>query len=115
MSVIGLEQVKAFLDVTQDYDDVKIQMLIDAAEDEAKKYLDRGNKLPRPDDSCPDECESESTLNPASDSNDVAPSVRNAIFLLVQAMYDQPGPAEMEATRNLAFAVMRPYRCKLGV
>jgi hypothetical protein len=114
MSTVRLEQVKAFLDVTFDDDDEKIQMLIDSAEDETKKYLDRGDTLPRSGDPCP-ECVSESTLNPASDSSDIAPSVRNGIFLLVQAMYDQPGPSEMEATRQLAFGLMRPYRCKLGV
>lgn len=115
MSVVGLEQVKAFLDVTFSSDDEKIQMLIDAAEDEAAKYLDRGGKLPRAGEPCPNECESESTLNPVSDSNDIAPSVRNGIFLLVQSMYDQPAPEEMDRTRQLAFAVMRPYRCGMGV
>lgn len=121
MSVVKLDEVKQWLDVTFNADDEKIQALIDAAEDEAKLYLDRG-ELPQRDAKCPStcECESESTLsdsnlNPASDTADLAPLVKQGIKLLVQAMYDQPGPTEMEATRRIALYMMHPYRCNLGV
>lgn len=120
MSVVQLAEVKAWLDVTFSADDEKIQALIDAAEDEAKRYLDRG-ELPRRDAPCC-ECASESTLNPssnaldpASDTADLAPLVKQGIKLLVQAMYDQPSPDEMEATRQVALKMMFPYRCNLGV
>ena len=114
MSVVQLAEVKEWLDVTFSSDDAKIQTLIDAAEDEAKLYLDR-DELPRRDDPCRCECESDSTLNPASDTADLAPLVKQGIKLLVQAMYDQPGPAEMEQTRRVALQMMHPYRCRLGV
>src|SRR6185295_16283808 len=107
MSVVQLAEVKEWLDVTFSSDDAKIQALIDAAEDEVKFYLDR-NELPRRDDPCRCECESDSTLNPASDTADLAPLVKQGIKLLVQTMYDQPEPLEMEQTRRVALQMMHP-------
>ncbi len=114
MSVVTIAEVKAMLRVTQNSDDGLIQQLIDGAEDEMKLYLDR-DELPRQDDACACETESDSTLDPASDTDDIAPVVRTGIFLLVQALYEGVGPAEMEQTRNVAFGMARPYRCRMGV
>lgn len=113
MSVVTVEQVKAFLAQFHSADDALIQMLLEGAEDEAKQYLGR-NELPRRDDPCA-ECESDSTANPASDTGDLAPSIRNGIFCLVQALYAGTPPDEAAQYRSLALDMMRPYRCGWGV
>jgi len=113
MSVVSIAAVKRFLRVTHTADDELIVQLTDGAEDEIKQYLDR-NELPRRDDPCAD-CESDSTLNTASDSDDIAPTVRDAICLLVQALYEGADADEMEKVRQVAFAKARPYRCRIGV
>lgn len=95
-------------------DDTLLQLQIDGAEDEAKQYLDR-NELPRRDDKFRDWTQSDSTLNAASDVDDLAPTVRMGIFLLVQALYEVDDPDEMEKMRSVAFTLMRPYRDKWGV
>jgi hypothetical protein len=113
MSVVNINAVKAHLRVTHTSDDNLIQNLIDGAEDEAKRYLDR-DELPRRDDPMPEEGQSDSSLDPASDSDDLAPSIRIGIFLLVQAEYEAPDAAEAEAMRSVAFGKMRSYR-RMGV
>lgn len=113
MSVVTVAEVKAMLRVTQSSDDPLLEMLIDGAEDEMKQYLGRG-ELPRRDDTGGTCCESDSDLNPASDASDIAPTVRDGIFLLVQAKYEGATAAEMEATRAVAFGMARSYRC-MGV
>lgn len=39
MSVISLVDAKAYLDVIHSYDDAKLQILLDGAEDEASKFM----------------------------------------------------------------------------
>ena len=112
MSVVTVAQVKLHLRVFQSLDDTLIQLLLDGAEDEAKQYLDR-EELPRRDDGCAD-CHSDSSLDPASDSDDIAPTVRIGIFLLVQALYEGTNPDDMIRLREAAMAMMRPYRCRMG-
>ena len=114
MSVVTLAQVKRHLRVTHTGDDELIQNLLDAAEDELKQYLDR-DEIPRQDDPCNGDCQSDSTLDPASDSDDIAPCLRTAVFLLVQAMYEGATPDEMGQARMVAWNMARPYRCRLGV
>ena len=113
MSVVTVEQVKEYLNQIHSLDDAKIQLLIDAAEDEAKRFLDR-NELPRKDDPFAD-CRSDSTADTASDSDDLAPSVRTAVMVLVQALYEGNDPEEIDKLRQVAFAVMRSYRDRMGV
>lgn len=113
MSIVQIADVKRHLRATHNSDDALIQQLIDGAEDELKQYLDR-DELPRRGDACAD-CESDSTMSPASDTDDIAPTVRNAVFILVQAMYEGVDAGEMEKARAVAFALARPYRCRMGV
>lgn len=113
MSVVTVAQVKQFLSQFHSANDELIQMLLDGAEDEAKQYLGR-DELPRQDDPCAD-CTSDSTANPASDAGDIAPTVRNGIFCLVQAIYAGTPPDEAAQYRSLALDMMRPYRCGWGV
>lgn len=113
MSVVLLAEVKANLRLTHNSDDALLQDHIDDAEDEALQYLDR-DELPRRNDPIQPVGESDSTLNAASDADDIAPAVRGGIFLLVQAMYEGVDAAEMEAVRTVAFGKMRCYR-RMGV
>lgn len=113
MSVVTVAQVKEYLNQIHSLDDSKIQLLIDAAEDEAKRYLDR-DELPRRDDPFAD-CESDSTAPAASDSDDIAPSVRSAVIVLVQALYEGSDPDEIDKLRQCAFTIMRSYRDRMGV
>lgn len=114
MSVVTIAEVKAYLNQIHSLDDVKIQYLIDAAEDEAKRFLDR-DELPRRDDPFASECQSDSTADAASDSNDIAPSVRTAIMVLVQALYEGTEADEIEKLRYCALTIMRSYRGRMGV
>ena len=114
MSVVTVPQVKLHLRITHSEDDDLLQHYIDAAEDELKQFLDR-DELPRRDDACVDCGESDSTLNTASDSDDLAPLLRTVVFLLVQAMYEGVDGTEMEKVRQVALNMARPYRCRWGV
>lgn len=113
MSVVSVSDVKKHLRQFLSFDDALIQLLIDGAEDEIKRYLDR-DELPRRDDACPD-CESDSTLDPASDSDDLAPSVRMAVFCFVQAMYEGTDPDEQMKLREAGRMMCASYRCRMGV
>lgn len=113
MSVVSLDQVKQHLRVIHTADDELLELLIAGAEDELKQYLDR-DELPRKDDPCACECESDSSLDPASDSDDLAPTVRVAIFFLVQAAYDGTSADEVVKLRAAAFSMAALYRCRLG-
>jgi len=112
MSVVSLDDVKRHLRQTHNADDDLLRQLIAGAEDEMKQYLDR-DELPRRDDPCACECESDSSLDAASDSDDLAPTVRVAIFFLVQASYDAT-PDENAKLREAAFRMAAPYRCRMG-
>ena len=113
MSVVNVEEVRQDLLITHSADDAKLQRLIDAAKDEALRYLGL-EALPRRTAECP-ECTSEGTPDPVSNGADLAPTVRDGIVLLVQAMYEGRDAAEMERVREVAFKKMRPYRCGWGV
>jgi hypothetical protein len=113
MSTVKLEQVKAYLDVIHNSDDLKLQGLIDGAEDEALQFLDR-DSLPRRNVTGVDECDSNQP-EPVSDSDDLAPVVRMGIYLIVQAMYDGASADEMIKIRKAAETKWWPYRNGLGV
>ena len=77
-----------------------------------KQYLDR-DELPRKDDPCACECESDSSLDPASDSDDRRRPCASRSSSLVQAAYEG-GVDEVPKLREAAFAMARPYRCRMG-
>jgi hypothetical protein len=110
VSVITLQTVKDFCVVIHASDDAKIQRLIDGAEEEAMLFMDR-DTLPRAKE---DAQVSDSSANPVSDSDKVAPSVVTAVCLLVQADYDQDGD-DAKKTKEIAFGKLRPFRQKMGV
>lgn len=113
MSLIKVEQVRAYLRVIHTSDDLLLQELIDAAEDEALQFMDR-KQLPRRNDTNVDECDS-NTPEPVSDSDDLAPSVRAGIYMLIQAQYEGLSADDVKAYREAAETKFMPYRNRLGV
>lgn len=113
MSTVPLEQLKAYLHVTSDDDDGELQQLLDGAEDEALQFMDRPT-LPRKGAMVVDEADSNQP-EPISDSDDIAPSVRSAIFLLAQGMYEAKDTAEMLLIRKAAELKLMPFRNQLGI
>lgn len=100
MSTITLDEAKAFLDVVHDADDSKIQILLDAAEDEVKQFLNR------------DDLEDwDSTI---SSTDPVPASIKIGVLLLLQSNY-QATPEEMEQLRKVAEMKLIPYRLEMGV
>ena len=93
MSVISLTDAKAFLDVIHSSDDVKLGNLLEAAEDEAAKFLnvvslDEWTELPF--------------------------SIFIGVLLLLQANY-QATPDDMPKLRMAAETKLMPYRVEMGV
>jgi hypothetical protein len=107
MSELNLEVAKQYLDVIHNADDEKLQLLLDAAEDEALQFMDRENLSYWVD------CCGESSSEVSSEQLMPA-SVRLGILILLQAAY-QATPADQEQLRKIAETKLMPYRCKLGV
>lgn len=119
MSVVLLDEVKAHLRVVHDADDALIQTLIDASEEEAKRFLNR-TQLPTLPVDYPPEYASEDAESPMSEDvpsseDPIADDARVAIYLLVQAKYDTVGADEMAKLRAAAETLLMPYRAGLGV
>ena len=93
MSVISLTDAKAFLDVIHDSDDVKLQNLLESAEDEAAMFLNVGN---------------------LDEWTELPYSIYIAVLLLLQANY-QSSPDDMEKLRMSAESKLMPYRVEMGV
>ncbi len=86
---VSLDQLKAFLSVTHDEDDVKLTMLLSAAEDELLRYLER-SELP------------------------VAGSVDLALCFLCRASYDAETADESARWRDVARTTAHSYRTGIG-
>lgn len=100
---ITLDEAKDYLDVIHDGDDDKIQMLLDAAHDEALQFMNRKG--------FGEVCECSSS----SSSSAVMPaSVRLGVLILLQAAY-QATPDDAGQLRHVAEVKLMPYRCGLGV
>ena len=100
MSAITLSEAKSFLDVIHSGDDAKLQLLLDAAEDEVKQYLNRSDLE-----------EWDSTI---SSTDPVPASIKIGVLLLLQSNY-QATPEEMEQLRKVAEMKLTPYRLEMGV
>jgi len=111
VSFVDLATVKAWLRVIHSADDTMLQQLLDGAEDEALRFLNRTQPPTLPVD-YPSECESEQV--PSSD-DPIAPSFKKAVCILVQAAYEQTDPDKAERMRRNAETVLMPYRRGLGV
>ena len=112
MSAIDLDLVKARLRTIGDYDDEMLQAALDAAEDEAIRYLNRDELPTLPQDYPDSDAYSEDVPD---DQDPVAPSVVEAVILLVKASYDAMTPEEIAGYRQAAEVKLHPYRVGLGV
>lgn len=116
MSQITVAQVKAFLRVFGTADDDLLQDLIDGAEDEACRFLNRTNlptlPLEYPAESSSDAPYSEET---PSSEDPVAPSVRMAIYYWVQAKYEALKPEDVTKMRQAGETLLQPFRNQMGV
>lgn len=104
-----LDDIKRDLRVTHSDDDELLQILLDAAKDQALRFIDR-TELPMvaPADVALSSSSSEPVL-------ELPGSIRTAVLLLVRAMYDVADAREIEATRQAAETMLMPYRINLGV
>lgn len=100
MSTITLFEAKSFLDVIHNSDDAKLQLLLDAAEDEAKSFMNRNDLI-----------EWDTNIN----SNDPVPgSIKIGVLLLLQGNY-QASPDDADKIRKAAEIKLMPYRLTMGV
>lgn len=93
MSVISLTDAKAFLDVIHDFDDSKLQLLIDAAEDEASKFLN---------------------VESLAEWTELPFGLIMGVLLMMQANY-QASPDDIHKLRAAAETKLMPYRVEMGV
>lgn len=93
MSVISLDDAKSFLDVIHNSDDSKLQYILDAAEDEASKFMN---------------------VESLQDWTELPYSIILAVMLLAQANYQAPTD-EIPKLRMAAEAKLMPYRVEMGV
>lgn len=116
MSQVTLQETKEYLRVIHQFDDALIQTLIDSAEDEACRFLNREN-LPTLPLEYPAESSSDGPYSEEipSSQDPIAPSVKLAIFYLVQRAYEQMDPDKADKVRSSAETILMPFRRGLGV
>jgi len=104
VSTVSLCEVKDFLNVTHSLDDAKLQVLLDGAEDEALKFMNRTT--------FGELCETSSLFD--ADTATIPNSVVVGVYFLTQAMYDAT-PEQMAQLRTAAERLLMPYRCEMGI
>jgi hypothetical protein len=100
MSVMTLAEAKSFLDVIHNSDDSKLQLLLDAAEDEARMFMNRDDLIEW------------DTNNSTTDP--VPGSIKIGVLLLLQSNYEA-SPDDAEKLRRAAEIKLMPYRLEMGV
>lgn len=93
-SLVTLEEAKDFLNVVHNYDDAKIQMLLDGAESEVETFLN-------------------TDLVDSATSNGFPTVWSVAVLLLVQAGYEAT-PEDALLLRKCAELKLAPWRLELG-
>lgn len=111
MSIVTVSEIKDYLRVIHSGDDALLQALIDAAEDEAVRFLNR-TELPTLPLEYPSSSETEEV---PSSGDEIAPSVRIAIYYWVQAKYEGTKPEDIAKLRTAGEVLLFPYRAALGV
>ena len=109
MSVIALATVKQYLRVTHSLDDGLLQTLLEGAEAEAMRYMNR-SELPGLPYDLPEDSSSEPDI---TTETLVAPDVVIAVALLVACEYEA-APDERETLRKAAEVKLTPYRTEMG-
>jgi len=97
MSITNISVAKHYLNIIFDDGDEQLQLLLDAAEDEALQFLDIGDDL--------------SVL---AEDDRLPASVTLGILILLQASY-QASPDEAKQLREIAETKLFPYRKGSGV
>ncbi|MCS6232314.1 MULTISPECIES: head-tail connector protein [Shewanella] len=98
MSTISLEQAKQFLDVIHDEDDAKLQLLLNAAEDEACQFMGRESL----------------TILLDETTAELPASITMGVMILLQANY-QATPEDAAKLRKAAEIKLTPYRIGWGI
>jgi hypothetical protein len=98
MSTVTLEEVKRWCRVIHSADDVLLQDLIDQAEDEALRFLNRTQPPTLP----VDYPESPSSEDIPSSEDPVVASWHKAVCMLVEAAYQTPKPEDQAKIRSNA-------------
>jgi hypothetical protein len=99
-TMITLSEAKAFLDVIHNADDAKLTILLDAAKDEARVFMNRVDL---------EEWDSE-----VSSTDEVPGSIKIGVLLLLQSNY-QAQPDDVEKLRKVAEIKLQPYRLEMGI
>jgi len=107
--VIALATVKSYLRVTHTGDDALLQTLLDGAEAEAMRYMNR-TELPGAPYDLPEDSSSEPDITTESD---VFPDVVLGVCLLVAIDYDA-APEDRATLRLAAETKLTPYRKEIG-
>lgn len=111
MSDISLVDVKAYLRVTGSTDDTLLGQLLDAAEAEVCRFCGRLELPTLP----PDLPTSDGAEDSVSSYDPVAPDVKAAVFMLVQAMYEATTPDDVAKIRSAVETKCMAYRTGLGI
>lgn len=111
MSTVTVAEAKRWLRVIHSGDDALIQELINHAEDEALRFLNRTQAPTLPAD-YPSDSSSEDI---PSSEDPAARSFAKGVLILVQAAYEQPDPDKAARMRQNAETVLMPYRRGLGI
>lgn len=98
MSTITLDQAKQFLDVIHDEDDAKLQLLLNAAEDEACQFMGRESL----------------TILLDETTAELPASITMGVMILLQANY-QATPEDAAKLRKAAEIKLTPYRIGWGI
>ena len=116
MSIVTVAEARAYLRLPHDHEDVLLQALLDGAEEEAKRFTGR-SQLPTLPQDYPPLIDSSGTVLPevVPASNNLAPDVRIAIYLLVQSRFEALKPEDMARIRQAAEVLLMPYRVGLGL
>jgi hypothetical protein len=116
MSAITLATLKSYLGVIGTGDDPLLQTLLDSAEQEACRFLNRENLPTLPLEYPPDSSSEGPYSEEVPSSEDpVAPDAVVAVCLLVKADYEATTPDEVAGYRKAAETKLQPYRRALGV
>ena len=93
MSIITLADAKSYLDVIHTYDDDKLQNLLDAAEDEAARFLNVAS---------------------LTEYTELPWAIYIGVLLFLQSNYEA-SPDDMPKLRSAAESKLMPYRVEMGV
>ena len=110
MSVIALATVKAYCRVTHSLDDTLLKTLLDGAEAEAMRFMNR-SELPGAEYTLPEDSSSEPDI---TTEPSVAPDVVVAVALLVACDYEADAD-ERAKLRAAAECKLMPYRTEMGI